>query len=301
VADDLSARIGDIVDANVHLWDQASNPVFWLSDRTLVQDMLGNYDTLPDRYTLDDYRRDTAPLTVAGVVWSDPGTADPERAIDAVEEQVGDALVGLVTLADPLAPGFPAFVERVGDDRLVTSVRVRLVPGLGPAETGGTDPDAAFLAALRRLAGAGLVATIEASADHLPSVTALVREVDGLRVVIDHFGWPSDLTDDGRARHLEHLTALAAAGDVATRIDAIGTVFGAWERETIRPWLEDAVEVFGADRTMLGSDMPIETLRSSVVELYGAYDAIFARCSSSERYDLFAGTARRWYGARSAG
>jgi predicted TIM-barrel fold metal-dependent hydrolase len=35
---------GPIVDGDVHLWDQDDNPVFWLSDRTLVRDMLGNYD-----------------------------------------------------------------------------------------------------------------------------------------------------------------------------------------------------------------------------------------------------------------
>jgi len=298
----MSERItrGDrIVDANVHLWDQVHNAVSWLSDRTLLRDMLGNYDALPDRYTLTDYRRDTAPLPVEGVVWSDPGCADPEAAIRAVEEQDdGQTLVGIVTLGDPRAPGFGDFVARVAADHFVTSVRVRLVAGLSDERAGtgsGTDP--AWRDALARLADANLVATIEASADHLPLVTELVRGVDGLRVVIDHFGWPTDLGTDGRRRHLAELARLAAAGDVATRVDAIGTLVGDWDIETLRPWLEGVVEVFGADRTMLGSDFPIETLRSTFAELYGAYDEILAGCSADERRDLFAGTATRWYGA----
>ena len=40
--------MGPVVDSNVHLWDQRDNPVFWLQDRTLVRDMLGDYDSLPD-------------------------------------------------------------------------------------------------------------------------------------------------------------------------------------------------------------------------------------------------------------
>ena len=74
----------DIVDCNVHLWDQHENPVFWLSDRTLVRGMLGDSGHLPDRYTLPDYRRETMGHDVRGVIWSDAGAADPMAAADWV-------------------------------------------------------------------------------------------------------------------------------------------------------------------------------------------------------------------------
>jgi predicted TIM-barrel fold metal-dependent hydrolase len=74
--------MGTMVDANVHLWDQATSPVFWLSDRTMLEDLLGDYRSLPDRYTLGDYVRATAPFDIGRVIWSDPGTADPVAAID---------------------------------------------------------------------------------------------------------------------------------------------------------------------------------------------------------------------------
>src|SRR5262245_65696200 len=103
-----------MVDATVHLWDQATNPVFWLSDRTMVVEMLGDYDSLPDRYALDDYLRMTAPLTVSGVIWSDAGAADPIGALAWVRSQDQDGiLAGLVTLGDPYAEDFGDFVARV--------------------------------------------------------------------------------------------------------------------------------------------------------------------------------------------
>ena len=51
--------VGPIMDCNVHLWDQRDDPVFWLADRTLVRDMLGDYDSLPDVYRLGDYLAET--------------------------------------------------------------------------------------------------------------------------------------------------------------------------------------------------------------------------------------------------
>src|SRR5215831_12727427 len=98
--------VAALVDCNVHLWDQTVNPVFWLSDRTLVRDMLGNYDSLPDTYTLDDYRREVAGQDVRGIVWSDAGADDPIAAAAWVQGQCEELNVpgALVTLGDPADP-----------------------------------------------------------------------------------------------------------------------------------------------------------------------------------------------------
>ncbi|HTP16537.1 MAG TPA: hypothetical protein VMK13_11955 [Streptosporangiaceae bacterium] len=66
----------------MHLWDQRHNPVFRRSDRTVVRDMLGDYDSLRDSYTLSDYRRETSGYDVRGVIWPDAGAADPLAAAD---------------------------------------------------------------------------------------------------------------------------------------------------------------------------------------------------------------------------
>jgi predicted TIM-barrel fold metal-dependent hydrolase len=150
---------------------------------------------------------------------------------------------------------------------------------------------------LARMAEHGLVATIEATGDQLGQVSPLARELPELKIVVDHFGWPTQLDDAGRATHLDRLAELAAHPNVATRIDAMGTIFGAWTVDRVRPWLTAVVDAFGADRCMLGSDLPIERLRSGFAPLYGAYDEIFAGHTTSDRELLLAGTATRWYGA----
>jgi predicted TIM-barrel fold metal-dependent hydrolase len=292
---------GPIVDANVHLWDQRRNPVFWLADRTLVRDLLGDYDALPDVYTLADCERETAGFDVRGIVWSDAGAADPVAAAAWVSAQdEGRGLVsGIVSLGDPTADGFGALVDRLRRIPLVRSVRVRLAAGLVQASRYRAPPleRPAALEQLALLAEHDLVATVKATSDQLGAVARLAGELPQLRIVLDHFGWPTDLGDGGRRAHLARLAALAARPNVATRIDAIGTIFGAWTADRVRPWLLAVVRLFGPDRCMLGSDLPIERLRSGFEPLYRAYDEIFAEHTLHDREMLLRGTAERWYGA----
>jgi predicted TIM-barrel fold metal-dependent hydrolase len=293
-----SAAIGPIVDGNVHLWDQRDNPVFWLSDRTLLRDMLGDYDSLPDRHTLSDYRRETAGYDVRGVIWSDAGAADPLAAADWVSQLDGTPpVIAMVSLGDPTSAAFAGLVERCQQRPLVRSIRMRLVAGLSGRGAGGDVlDDQRARDNLTLLDRSGLVATVEATSSQLGMVTRLAAEFPALKIVIDHFGWPEAGPDRAdRARHMRDLAGLAAADNVATRIDAIGTIFGDWTVPELRPWLLDVTGIFGPQRCMLGSDLPIENLRSGFGPLYDAYDAIFSGFSDDERAWLFHRTAERWY------
>ena len=194
-----------LVDCNVHLWDQTANPIFWLTDRTLVRDMLGNYDSLPDTYTLADYTREVAGHEVRGIVWSDAGAEDPIAAAEWVQRQCDELHVpgALVTLGDPANQGFAQLVERFRALPLARSVRVRLVPALAQGVAGRTLlDDEVAMTNLELLAEHELVATLEAMGDQLDVVAALARELPALRIVVDHFGWPENPTESGFPRSL---------------------------------------------------------------------------------------------------
>jgi predicted TIM-barrel fold metal-dependent hydrolase len=299
MAQQTSPRVGPIVDCNVHLWDQRDNPVFWLSDRTLLRDMLGDYDSLPDSYILPDYQREAAGFDVRGIIWSDAGAADPLGAADwaSAQQSTATPIIALVTLGDPASADFASLIERCLERPLIRSVRIRLVPELsGPA--GGSDvlEDRRARDNLMLLARSGLVATVEAPASQLGRVTQLAAQFPDLKIVVDHFGWPAPgPAAAGLAGHIRRLATLAAAGNVATRIDAIGTIFADQTFDEIRPWLLEVASTFGPQRCMLGSDLPVENLRSGFGRLYTAYDAIFSGFSDDERAMLFHRSAERWY------
>jgi predicted TIM-barrel fold metal-dependent hydrolase len=294
------STLDPIVDCNVHLWDQRHNPVFWLTDRTLVRDLIGNYDSLPDLYTLGDYERETTGFDVRGIVWSDAGAADPVAAAEWVwrQHEARDLVTGIVSLGDPAADGFGDLVDRLRGIPLVRSIRVRLAAGPvhGSQSKSTLLEQPAVMEHLALMARHNLVATVEATSDQLGVVTRLARELPELKIVVDHFGWPTDLGDAGRRTHLDRLAKTAGSPNVATRLDAIGTIFGAWTTEQVRPRLLAVVALFGPDRCMLGSDLPIERLRSGFEPLYRAYDETFAGYARRDREMLLRATAEHWYG-----
>jgi predicted TIM-barrel fold metal-dependent hydrolase len=294
----MVSGVAPLVDCNVHLWEQTANPIFWLSDRTLLRGMLGNYDQLPDTYTLADYRREVGGHDLRGIVWSDAGADDPIGAAAWAQGQCDELDVpgALVTLGDPADPGFAELVERFRALPLARSVRVRLVPALsqGAADKTVVDDEGA-MANLELLAKHELVATVEAMGDQLGVVADLARALPALRIVVDHFGWPENPTDGELGPHRERLFAIAAAPNTATRLDAIGTVFGDWTTDGVLPWLRAVTDTFGPERCMLGSDMPIERLRSGFGQLYDAYQDIFSDLTDGARDALFGATAKRWY------
>lgn len=61
-----------------------------------------------------------------------------------------------------------------------------------------------------------------------------------------------------------------------------------------RPYVETAVELFGADRCMFESNRPTDDV-GSFGTLCNAYKHLTAGCSDDERQLIFAGTARRIY------
>ena len=200
----VAGRVGPVVDSNVHLWDQRDNPVFWLQDRTLVRDMLGDYDSLPDCFALADYSDATSGFDVRGVVWSDAGAADPGGGgrLGCRSEHcwAGDR-PGSARRPDQLR----VRVAGVGaaEESPVTSVRVRLIPALrtGPSAA-PTDVADRLTEGIALLADQGLVATIEAGASEIRLVADLAHRFPGLSVVLDYSGWPDDLSDAGRRNHL---------------------------------------------------------------------------------------------------
>jgi predicted TIM-barrel fold metal-dependent hydrolase len=294
----MVSGVAPLVDCNVHLWDQTANRIFWLTDRTLVREMLGNYDSLPDTYTLADYMHEVSGHDVGGIVWSDAGADDPIAAAAWVQRQCDDMEVpgALVTLGDPADERFAELVERFRTLRLARSVRVRLVPALAHVGADRTLlDDERAMANLELLAKHQVVVTVEATGEQLDVVARLAHLLPTLRIVLDHFGWPENPNEEDLPRHRERLASIAAASNTATRIDAIGTIFGDWTTERVRRWLRAATDTFGPDRCMLGSDLPIERLRSSFDRLYDAYRDIFSDLTDNARTALFGETAKRWY------
>ena len=129
----------------------------------------------------------------------------------------------------------------------------------------------------------------------------VVREVPELTFVLDHLGKPAIAQGaDARERREQWerwIRQLAAEPNVVCKLSGMVTEadWNTWTLADLRPYADTAVDAFGADRLMFGSDWPVCTLAATYTEVFDAARQLVAGLSESEREAVFGGTATRVY------
>ena len=69
----------------------------------------------------------------------------------------------------------------------------------------------------------------------------------------------------------------------------------AWTPDQVKPYVARAIEVFGFERCMFGSDWTVSELSHAYPDWVGIVDAVVAGASEAERRALWRDTAIRAY------
>jgi predicted TIM-barrel fold metal-dependent hydrolase len=197
-----------------------------------------------------------------------------------------DAIVGGLPLAETVA-------EAIGFlDRQMEAPRFR---GVRPM-AGGLDQPVPEPDVLHALQERNLVFELMAHPDHLSPAAQQLAPFGDLTVVVEHTGWPRDDSDEERSIWRAGLGALAALGDnVFCKLSGLAMPFGSMSVETLAPWLEYAIEAFGADRCMFASNFPVDSICGTFDDLYTTFSDVTSGLDDETRDELFAGTAERVY------
>ncbi|OUE09661.1 Amidohydrolase [Clavibacter michiganensis] len=288
-----------IIDAHHHLTD-LSRSYPWLEGPAVAR-YHGDDRPLRRDYDVDDYLEDAHDVTLLASVHVENGAADAlaETAwIDrlARERRVPTVHVAHVSLLDPDAA---RQLEEHASYAVTRGIRDILNWHPDPVYThrdrDGIMQDPAWLAAFGRLEGLDLSFDLQVFPSQLHDAAALAARFPGTRIVLDHAGMPIGRDAESVAGWRAGMRAVAAESGVTVKISALGTNDHAWTPESIRPFVLDTLDAFGADRTMFGSNFPVDGLYSTYSELYAAFDALTSGLSADERAAVFSGTADRAY------
>lgn len=257
-----------MIDSHVHIWDPSVLEYDWLS---------GDLDR---RFMPDEYHA-VAPDT-NGVVFVQAGAADGLAEASWVASLEWRGLLGIVAQA-PLEQGSAvrAYLEQVGAiDRVVGVRRLLQDEPLAFFEHPG------LLAGLRTLGATGLTFDACVRTAQLPALVSLLSKFPELPVVLDHLGKPPVASGDdgGWERNVRELAALP---QVMVKLSGIAPEASASQgvREQAKPWLDVALDAFGAQRCMIGSDWPVSATTTHAIGprewLFDVLDELGA--SSAER------------------
>jgi L-fuconolactonase len=199
-------------------------------------------------------------------------------------------VVGWVDLASPQCEeqllefkGHPRFVgvrhvtQDEPDDDFIVSQPV--LHGLGVLERHGVPFDLLFYVR------------------HLRHVPTLARRFPALPMVIDHLAKPR-IKDRQTDDWLPHFRAAAAFPNVFCKLSGLITEadWRHWHADDLRPYVQTALDFFGAERCMFGSDWPVCELAGTYAGVYQALVAALGTISTQQRQQIFGGTAVRFYG-----
>lgn len=131
---------------------------------------------------------------------------------------------------------------------------------------------------------------------HLRHVPALARRLGDLPMVIDHLAKPA--IKAGRVEGWrEEFEAAARCPNVYCKLSGMVTEadWRRWTAKDLEPYVRIALDAFGPERLMFGSDWPVCTLAASYEQVVGALSEALGPISAGERAAIFGGTAARFY------
>ncbi|UYY79534.1 amidohydrolase family protein [Sphingomonas sp. R1] len=293
------ARDLPFVDAHVHLWDLDRISYPWLTPPFADDGPNGSVEPIARTYLLDDYLADAGGWDVRGIVHVDAGAA-PDAALAETEwlqamadvRGMPNAIIAFAALDDPSA-----------DVLLAAHAANPAVRGIRHIVNWHPDPqrsytprdvtqDEAWARGFARLGTYGLSFDLQAYPGQFEGLARLIARHPEVQVIVNHTGMavPGEW-ETWRAG----MRALAALPNVATKISGMGFTHRPWTRAQIRPYVLEAIDIFGADRAMAASDFPTDKLFGSFAAHLDAYAEITAGFSEDERRALFAGNANRLY------
>lgn len=137
-------------------------------------------------------------------------------------------------------------------------------------------------------------------APQLPAAIAFVDRHPSQSFVLDHIAKPSIVADRLDHAWMASFREMAKRPHVTCKLSGVVTEVRdpAWSPETLRPYLELAVEAFGPARLMFGSDWPVCRLRVEYGDWVRTVQAFTASWSEAERAAFWGGTAATVYGLR---
>ena len=292
-----------IVDAHHHLWDPASNGsgigYTWLRDIGAPKPF-GDPTPIQRDYLAPEYLAQSAHDLVSSVhVQADGGLPDPvaETAwLDrvAVEHGVPGAIVGFVDLtADDAAATIERHVAASPRFRGVRQIIARTegLPAISFAPRELLN-DARWRENYAALAEHGLSFDLQLHPAQMARAARFVADHPGVPVVIDHAGSPHDRSPTGLTEWREGMSLLAKVPHVMCKISGLGMFDPGWTADTMAPVIDHILGAFGPERTMWGSNFPVD-------KLYGTFDraldGVSSRVPDGQRDAVFRETAMRFY------
>ncbi|MBI3819088.1 MAG: amidohydrolase family protein [Planctomycetes bacterium] len=270
------------IDAHQHFWRYRPDAHAWITD-----DMTAiKHDFLPEHLhpVLLESR-------IAGcvAVQAEQNARETEWLLSLAAKNPW--IRGVVGWVDLIHPEVESQIEQFAENPKFSGVR----------HIAQSEPDefllrSDFRRGIALLSKFGLTYDILVYSRQLSAALDLVRAFPDQPFVLDHLAKP-DIKNRVREPWLADFRKLAVAPNVYCKISGMVTeaAWRGWHEADFSDYLKYALDAFGADRLMFGSDWPVCLVAASHLQVLHIVENYYSELSEHERRMIFGGNARSFY------
>ena len=278
------------VDAHVHFYDM-NHPTLhyghWQPNEDMPLKKLGNQN-----YLATDFIKDTKALGMSKAIHVQAaiGSKDPvdeTKWLQNIYKKNGipNAIVGHVDLR---AANAKQIIE--------THMYYENFKGIRDFSYGDYLTNSAFRRGFKLLDEYNLIASIATEWTEMNKLIDLAVIYPNIQIVLDHAGIPKIRTKEYFENWKIGMKAASKVDNIICKISGLAMGDHNWTVQSIKPYVETCIELFGTSRIIFASNWPVDGLWSDYSKVITAYKELTKSLSKSERDSFFFKNAESLYG-----
>ena len=291
---------GPVIDTHHHIW--LRKDVGWLADPPIPR-MFGDYFGIRRDYPVDEFIQDVNTQGVTKSVhvtamWGPGKALEETRWLQAVADKHGfpHGIVSNIDLSDPEAEAALKAQKQIPNMR---GVRQMLYWDSDPVRQGAPRADFCNSPDFRRgfalLEKHGLHFELQVYAGQVAHAVELIKAFPGVNMILVHAGMLAVRTQAAIDQWRAALTAMAAFPNLHVKISGLGMYSSGITLPQTRQVIRDVIQIFGPERTIYGSNFPLEKLHASYAEFFGIYRTVLAEYTEAEQRAVLHDNAAKFY------
>lgn len=296
----MPAYSGPFIDTHHHIW--LRKDVSWLADPPIPR-MFGDYFGLRRDYPVEEWINDIVPEGAVKSVhvtamWGPGRELDETRWLQSVADKHGFPH-GIVCNANLADANIEAALKAQKQFANVRGVRQMLYWDPDPVRQAAPRPDLCNTPDFRRgfaqLEKHGLHFELQVYAGQAKHAVELIGAFPNVRMILVHAGMLASRTPEAIAEWRAALTAMAAFPNLHVKLSGLGMYSNGVTLPQARQVIRDTIQIFGVDRTIYGSNFPLEKLHTSYAEFIGFYRSVLGEYSVTEQRKVLHDNAVKFY------
>jgi len=266
-----------IIDSHIHLWDINKLKYPWLE----------NVSDIQRSFFIEDYQEATDNHNIQKIVVVQ-ADCPPEQTLEELqfieEQQKNDQRIQAFIAYLPLEnkQETDATLSYYSQHKIVKGVRKMFdqEPEIAKTEN--------FINNAKMLAKYGLTLDLCLVPASVPYVFDLLDSCPEITIIIDHLAKPA-IAELGFEEFVKNMDALSSYPNVVAKLSGLLTEakWHQWKVSDLKPYINYALQVFGSDRIVFGSDWPVLTLAGDFDQWLTSLSDIFKDMSEKDKMKIF--------------